>query len=107
MTALVSTIGVAAMLIGALYGCANDHANERNRFTLSREGDSSRWNAAGWHPPAIADLPEDSLGTAVRRGFALITATHDSLPQFVAANLNCTSCHLDGGRRATASPLGG
>ena len=103
----VSIIGMMAIFVGALNGCANDPANERDRAARTGGGDSSRSNAAGWQPPAIAELPNDSLGAAVRRGFALITATHDSLPQFVAGNLNCTSCHLDGGRRATASPLDG
>ena len=105
--ARVSTLGVIAMFVGALNGCANGPANERDSVARSSDGDSSSWNAAGWQPATIAELPNDSLGAAVRRGLALITATHDSLSQFVAANLNCTSCHLDGGRRATASPLAG
>jgi thiosulfate dehydrogenase len=55
----------------------------------------------------MTTLPNDSLSNAIRRGLALITATSDSLPRFVGGNLNCTSCHLDEGRRATAAPLTG
>lgn len=105
--AWASIIGIVAMLVGTLNGCAHDHGDERGRVARSSDRESSSWNAAEWQPPAISELPNDSLGVAVRRGFALITATHDSLPQFVGANLNCTSCHLDAGSRATASPLGG
>ena len=60
-----------------------------------------------WRAPSLAALPNDSLGNAVRRGLALVTATPDSLPRFVGSNLTCTSCHLDEGRRGTAAPLTG
>jgi thiosulfate dehydrogenase len=33
--------------------------------------------------------------------------THDSLPDYAPSTLNCTSCHLDGGRQANAAPLTG
>lgn len=41
------------------------------------------------------------------RGLAIITHTHDSLPGYAASALNCTSCHLDEGRRPNAMPLTG
>jgi thiosulfate dehydrogenase len=47
------------------------------------------------------------MGNAIRRGLALLTDTRDSLPQFATSNLNCTSCHLNGGRMANAAPLYG
>jgi thiosulfate dehydrogenase len=37
----------------------------------------------------------------------LLRHTRDSLPQFVPGSLNCTSCHLDDGRRVEAAPLTG
>src|SRR5690349_6729518 len=109
MIAWLSAVGRTALLVGVLSGCGNDLANGRDGATPRGETgtDTDGWDAARWRPPAIAELPNDSLGAAVRRGFALITATHDSLRGIVQANLNCTSCHLDEGRRATASPLGG
>lgn len=60
-----------------------------------------------WSPPAVDSTPDDPYGAAVYRGLALLTHTRDSLPRFVGANLNCTSCHLDEGRRANAAPLAG
>ena len=60
-----------------------------------------------WSPPPVDSTPDDPYGVAVYRGLALLTHTKDSLPRFVGANLNCTSCHLDEGRRPNAAPLAG
>ena len=60
-----------------------------------------------WSPPAVDSTPDDPFEVAVYRGLAIMTHTRDSLPRFVGANLNCTSCHLDEGRRSNAAPLAG
>jgi len=60
-----------------------------------------------WSPPAVDSTPDDPFEVAVYRGLALLTHTRDSLPRFVGANLNCTSCHLDEGRRPNAARLAG
>ncbi len=65
------------------------------------------WNPDAWKPPALTDAPKDSLGAAIRRGYALFMATHDSLPRYVPTSLRCNSCHLDAGLRETAAPLMG
>ena len=49
-------------------------------------------------------FPDTPIGTAARRGRAILTATRDSLPEFVGSGLRCTSCHLDEGRRPNAMP---
>src|SRR5579884_2799578 len=56
--------------------------------------------------PPDSLIPASALGTAIRRGRALLEATRDSLPAFVGNRLRCTSCHLDAGRRATGSWVG-
>ena len=55
---------------------------------------------------AAADttVPDGPLGRSVRRGRAIMLATHDSLPRHVGNALRCTSCHLDEGRRAGGIP---
>ncbi len=68
---------------------------------------SVMFDAAAWQPPAESAIPNDSLGAAIRRGLALLTNTVDSLPAYAPGKINCTSCHLDGGRNATAGPLTG
>lgn len=60
-----------------------------------------------WVPLQESEIPNDSLGAAIRRGLALITNTSDSLPGYAPGKINCTSCHLDGGRNVTAAPLTG
>ena len=60
-----------------------------------------------WTPPVVDSTPDDPFEVAVYRGLALLTHTRDSLPRFVGGNLNCTSCHLDEGRRANSAPLSG
>lgn len=57
-------------------------------------------------PPADSEIPADAFGAAVRRGLALLTATHDSLSAHVGNALRCTSCHLDAGRRDNGSWVG-
>jgi thiosulfate dehydrogenase len=54
--------------------------------------------------PAESSLGDDPVSRSVRRGLALVSATRDSLPSHVGAELRCVSCHLDNGRRAFAMP---
>jgi thiosulfate dehydrogenase len=65
------------------------------------------WNPDRWQPPVVDSTPDDPFEISVLRGLALISHTRDSLPAYVGGNLNCTSCHLEEGRRATAAPLVG
>ena len=54
--------------------------------------------------PSEATMPSGVLGDAVRRGKALLADTRKQLPRNVGNGLNCTSCHLNGGTVAYASP---
>ena len=54
--------------------------------------------------PADSTLGDDPVSHSISRGLALVTATRDSLPSHVGADLRCVSCHLDNGRRAFAMP---
>lgn len=55
----------------------------------------------------FAPIPEGPLGESIRRGRAILASTADSLPDHVGNSLNCTSCHLDLGRRPNGLPLTG
>ena len=59
------------------------------------------------HAAAERRVPGGPLGASITRGLALIEHTSDSLPDYVGANLRCTSCHLDRGLRDNAAPLTG
>jgi len=54
--------------------------------------------------PAESSLGTDPVSRSVKRGLALVSATRDSLPRHVGADIRCVSCHLDSGRRAYAMP---
>ncbi len=62
---------------------------------------------------AAAVSPSDSavlagpMGNSIRRGRAILTATHDSLPNNARSKLRCASCHLDAGQRKNAMMLTG
>lgn len=56
--------------------------------------------------PADSEIPSGPWGASIRRGLALVTATHDSLPAYVGSGLRCVSCHLDEGRRSPQSWVG-
>jgi thiosulfate dehydrogenase len=56
--------------------------------------------------PPDSLIPDGPLGAAIRRGRALLAATHDSLPAHVGNKLRCVSCHLDDGRRESGSWIG-
>ena len=88
---------VLAVLIAAI-ACSRP-ANEN--ASAAAKPDSS------WLALNVDSLPNDSLGVSVRRGRALLTATHDSLPSYAPSALRCTSCHLNAGRQLGAVPLYG
>ncbi|PYP16843.1 MAG: cytochrome C [Gemmatimonadetes bacterium] len=62
--------------------------------------------AATTRGPADSLIPAGPFGAAVRRGRAILSATHDSLPDHVGNKLRCTSCHLDAGRRENGTWVG-
>ncbi len=68
--------------------------------------------AACTSPPPTSAPPSDYTatippsgpdGATIRRGENLMNHTKRFLPQFVGANMNCSSCHIDAGR--TRGPL--
>src|SRR5262245_21544571 len=107
----MSAVGFASLLGAAMLAACS------LQDVSSRTGDSSvvnasvrggrAWSAEAWKPPVVDSTPDDSLEASVYRGLALVTQTRDSLKAYVGGNLNCTSCHLDEGRRGNAAPLAG
>ena len=77
------------------------------RSTESPKPAAADYGLAGWAPPSPDSIPNDSLGNSIRRGLAIMRHTRDSLPGYASSSLNCTSCHLEDGRRIQAAPLTG
>jgi thiosulfate dehydrogenase len=107
MKQLASIALLATGISLAAAACDDNARGNRDLSPGSTATPRASWDSTAWRPPSLDKLPNDSLGNAVRRGLALVTATPDSLRRFVGANLTCTSCHLDQGRRGTAAPLTG
>lgn len=55
--------------------------------------------------PPDSEIPAGPLGVSIRRGRALLRHTPDSLPDHVASDLRCFSCHLSEGAQGGALPL--
>ena len=65
---------------------------------------------AGGVPLVVPDpalIPDGPIGEAIKRGRVLVTDTHRQLPDHVGNDLNCSSCHLNGGTVAFAAPYVG
>lgn len=105
---LPATIAALACVTVAAACRAVDSSNDAQRVE-SAAGTAAHgaFDPASWQPPADSTIPNDSLGASVRRGLALVMHTADSLPEFAPGNINCTNCHINGGRNVEAAPLAG
>jgi thiosulfate dehydrogenase len=56
------------------------------------------------HAPDERTIPDGPVGAAVRYGKKVLTETQTYARAYVGNGLNCTSCHLDAGRKAYAAP---
>ena len=98
----------AAITLVAVASCTVQEVVRTDTATSTPQRTAARaYNAETWQPPVVDSTPDDPYETAVYRGLAILTHTRDSLPAYVGGNLNCTSCHLDEGRRPNAMPLTG
>ena len=100
-------IAVAATLAAA--ACTLQEAPHADSATASASAQKAArtFNPETYKPPVVDSTPDDPLEASIYRGLALVTHTRDSLPNYVGGNLNCTSCHLDEGRRPDAATLVG
>src|SRR5512143_27945 len=101
---------IAALACASLVAAcrAVDSSNEAQRVEpAAGTAVHAGFDPASWQPPADSTIPNDSLGASIRRGLALVTHTADSLPEYAPGNINCTNCHINGGRNVEAAPLAG
>ena len=101
------TVAVAIALCAACRDVAKESAAAVQTGRVASS--TATFDAASWKPPAESELPvaTDSMGASIRRGLALITHTIDSLPAYAPGHINCTNCHLDGGRSTASASLAG
>ena len=80
-------------------------SDSRNKGAEQEAASMKGQGAMDYTPLADALIPNDEFGKSVRRGLALILHTTDSLPAYAPGNIQCASCHIDGGRRRDAAAL--
>lgn len=68
-------------------------------------GQTVNLQAAFFQPPNANAIPDGPGGDAIRRGMQIFMNTQTNAPQFVGNGLNCSNCHLDGGRRPNSAPM--
>lgn len=61
--------------------------------------------AAFFQPPPESAIPDGPGGDGIRRGMQIFMNTQTNAGQFVGNGLNCSNCHLDGGRRPNSAPM--
>jgi thiosulfate dehydrogenase len=99
---------ISVLFAASAASCTLERAPAPASSTISSSASSSvAFDESVWRPPAEADIPDDSMGAAIRRGLALIRFTPESLPRYVRSNVRCTSCHENDGTKPTAAPLMG
>jgi thiosulfate dehydrogenase len=59
---------------------------------------------APFAPPDENEIPAGQLGEAIRLGQRVLSQTQLYAKPYVGNGLNCTSCHLNGGRTPNAAP---
>ncbi len=86
------------LLLAAIPGCRIEQRTPRSPASAAAEI---------LRVPHDSTIPDGPLGTAIRRGRALLAHTRDSLPGYVGNDLRCFSCHLKDGTQAGSLPLVG
>jgi len=103
--------GLAASCCLLIFGCRAERAEHdvRQAGTAAFAAPVAHvgFDPSSWQPPADSAIPNDSLGTSIRRGLAIVMHTADSLPEYAPGNISCTNCHISGGRNVDAAPLAG
>lgn len=98
----------SAVATACTFQHSQDRADSASVVTSGASGSRARgWNPEAWRPPVVDSTPDDAFAASVYRGLSIMTHVRDSLPAYTGSNLNCTSCHLDEGRRGNAIPLVG
>ncbi|APH53509.1 Cytochrome c [Granulibacter bethesdensis] len=103
-----AAIPVFLVMVVVLSGASNTAA-----MADKAASDPSVMVQGGWSVPDINTLPQDEWGRTVRYGRDLIVRTAsligpevaDPARRFAGNNLNCQSCHLQGGTKKFGLPL--
>ena len=94
----------AVFAVLAAGGCNSSHETVKPASPAVAPATPAPTAEQRYRAPTEAELPQDASGAAVRRGQQIVTRTYETLPDHTPSGLHCTSCHLEGGTKANASP---
>jgi thiosulfate dehydrogenase len=82
---------------------------ERPRLTLPNDLVTvPRSEPSEFHvPPSVHEIPEGHDGRLIELGRKIFSDTQTYAPRYVGNGLNCSSCHLNEGRKPYSAPLWG
>ena len=92
---IVTFVGMFAA-IGAVLATVSMGSAQSQRTAIDR--------TVPLHAPDESTIPEGPVGAAVGYGKKVLTNTQTYARAYVGNGLNCSSCHLDAGRRAYSAP---
>jgi Cytochrome c len=109
MPSTKSNIFFSAALLVAAIGCSPDKPKPAAAAVQTTKSADTlkRSDKAPFRIPSESEIKDSVTLSSIRRGRALIHATHDSLPSHVGASLNCANCHIADGTQRDAMPLVG
>ncbi len=103
---LALPLAVGAVVMGGLvlgiYSAVHEPGNAPAPATEPGNAASAR---DGFQPPPESAIPDGPEGAAIRRGMAIFLHTGAAAKEYAGSALTCGNCHLDGGRKANASPM--
>jgi Cytochrome c len=97
----------AALAVSSACAPDNSKVAAPSQFASTAVAATKRSDKAPFRIPSESEIKDSVTLASIRRGRALIHATHDSLPSHVGASLNCSNCHIADGTQRDAMPLVG
>jgi len=106
---LVAAAGAAVLLVACsdTGQSGSRGSSELGDAAMEKSTAPAETGPLDYTPPSDSTIPDDELGKSIRRGLALFRNTTDSLPAYAPGNIQCASCHLNGGRTRDAASLAG
>lgn len=109
-TSVALTVAILAIAAGLIVVVAQDApdttvapTSEKPVFPVQPKPTAPK---VTFHPPPEQAMPKKEFGQSVKLGQNIFEHTERYASQYNGPNnLNCTSCHLDGGRLANAAPM--
>lgn len=115
--ALLATLGVAALSVGALTLALSERQLSKRAPSATAAAPAPQAaeaqtpaatpadSRAAFAPPSLSEMPTGPFGDMVKLGYEIFTDTPRYAKAYVGNTLSCQNCHLAAGRLADAAPM--